>query len=291
MTLREFSKNTIQTLQPLYDEREAAAIVKLYLQARLNVPAYQLALIGQQDLTEAQQESFLSDTEKLKAGCPVQYVLGTAEFYGRPFDVTPATLIPRPETEELVARVIEESRGDYHLEQPLIWDVGTGSGCIAISLALEIPDATVYATDISADALEIAQRNAEKLGAKVIFAQHDMRDTEYLPFGDLRFDYLVSNPPYIPISVREQMHTNVKNYEPASALFVPDESPLLFYEALANLSLLVLKPLRYCHCETFDDFHEELTNMFLHKGFRAVKSFLDINDRPRGICAIMNSEL
>ena len=289
MTIREFSKNTIQILQPLYDDREAAAIAKAYLEERLQMPAYELALSGRMDLRPIQEQQFKEDVVKLSQGCPLQYVLGTAEFYGRQFDVTPATLIPRPETEELVMRVVGECLdAEFPMPHPVIWDVGTGSGCIAITLALEIPNATVYASDISAEALAVAKRNADRLGANVVFAQHDMTDVAHLPFGNQRFDYIVSNPPYIPASVREQMHINVREYEPATALFVPDEHPLIFYEALADLSSVVLNPGGYCHCETFDDFHETLTDMFLRKGFSAVESFLDINDRPRGICAIKN---
>ena len=272
-------------MQPLYDEREAAAIAKVYLQERLQLPAYELILRGREELSMLQERQFMEDFEELSKGCPLQYVLGRAEFYGRSFEVTPATLIPRPETEELVQRVIKDCQSKFQGERPIIWDVGTGSGCIAITLALMIPDAVVYATDISVDALAVARRNAEKLGAKVVFAQHDMRDIEHIPFEEQYFDYVVSNPPYIPQSVREQLHTNVKDYEPANALFVPDERPLVFYEALADLSLKVLKTNRHCHLETYEDFHEELVDMFLQKGFDYVETFLDINDRRRGICA------
>lgn len=285
MTIHEFSKKSTLILQPLYDEREAAAIAKVYLQERLQLPAYELILRGREELSMLQERQFMEDFEELSKGYPLQYVLGRAEFYGRSFEVTPATLIPRPETEELVQRVIKDCQSKFQGERPIIWDVGTGSGCIAITLALMIPDAVVYATDISVDALAVARRNAEKLGAKVVFAQHDMRDIEHIPFEEQYFDYVVSNPPYIPQSVREQLHTNVKDYEPANALFVPDERPLVFYEALADLSLKVLKTNRHCHLETYEDFHEELVDMFLQKGFDYVETFLDINDRRRGICA------
>lgn len=285
MTIHEFSKKTSLILQPLYDEREAAAIAKVYLQERLQLPAYELALCGRRELSPTQVRQFDEDLAKMSQGCPVQYVLGTAEFYGRPFDVTPATLIPRPETEELVQRIVQECQSEYRIERPVIWDVGTGSGCIAITLALEIPGVTVFATDISEKALEVARCNAEKLGAKVAFALHDMRDVEHLPFREQRFDYIVSNPPYIPMSVREQMHSNVKDYEPAGALFVPDERPLVFYEALADIATRVLKSGSHCHCETYEDFHEQLVDMFRNKGFHSVETFLDINGKFRGISA------
>lgn len=291
MLISEISKTITNSLQPLYDAREAAAIAKYYLEERLHCQAYELALRGGEVFPASLQLQFAEDLEKLKTGCPLQYVLGTAEFYGRQFDVTPATLIPRPETEELVMRVVGECLdAEFPIPHPVIWDVGTGSGCIAITLALEIPGATVFATDISAEALAVARCNAEKLGAKVVFAQHDMRDVAHLPFGNQRLDYVVSNPPYIPASVRDQMHANVREFEPTTALFVPDDRPLIFYEALADLSTVVLKPGGYCHCETYDDFHETLTDMFLHKGFSAVESFLDLNDRPRGICAVKNGQ-
>jgi len=162
-----------------------------------------------------------------------------------------------------------------------IWDVGTGSGCIAISLAKMLTDAHLFATDISEEALAVASRNAHRNGVEVTFARHDMRDTEHLPFGDRRFDVIVSNPPYIPVSDRNSMHRNVADYEPSLALFVPDNDTLWCYEAVARLGRQALTPGGRIFVETYHDFHEELTSLFQQSGFTNVQSIRDLNGRLR----------
>ena len=215
--------------------------------------------------------------EKLAQGCPVQYVLGETEFYGLPFKVTPAVLIPRQETEELVQMIAQRYAGK-HVK---IWDVGTGSGCIAVSLAKLLPDAEVFATDISDEALQVARANAELNRVEVTFSRHDMADVEHLPFGDIRFDVMVSNPPYIPASDRATMHCNVTNYEPSLALFVPDNDKLWCYRALASLAQSTLNPDGSLYVETYHDFHEELTALFRQHGFEDVQSIRDLNGKLR----------
>ena len=163
--------------------------------------------------------------EQLKAGVPVQYVLGKAWFCDREFEVTPAVLIPRPETEELVAWAAEQRPCQR------ILDAGTGSGCIAVSLQLQLPDSQVEAWDISAGALAVAQRNADRLGAGVRFEQHDLLA---LWPAEAVFDLIVSNPPYICERERADMEQHVLDHEPEGALFVPDDDALLFYRTLAE---------------------------------------------------------
>ena len=238
MTVKELVTSITQRLQPLYDSREAAAVALLYTQTKLGMQRHELVLYGNEPVTGSLETEIKRDVEQLATGCPVQYVLGETEFYGLPFKVSPAVLIPRPETEELVQMIAQR-----HAGAPVrIWDVGTGSGCIAVSLAKLLPDAAVFATDISEEALAIARENAGRNGVGVTFARHDMRDTENLPFGDQRFDVLVSNPPYIPASDRAAMHRNVTDHEPGLALFVPDDDKLWCYRALARLGRRVLKP-------------------------------------------------
>lgn len=283
MTIREHINFITHKLQPLYESREAAAIAKLYMQTKLDLQPYELALRGGELLPSEQSGTFMEDLALLQKGCPVQYVLGTADFFGNVFKVTPDTLIPRPETEELVQRVVDNMQTHPH---PLIWDVGTGSGCIAITLALQLPFAEVYATDISAEVLSVAQENARRLGAKVQFAQHDMCDAEHLPFAPQPFDCMVSNPPYIPQSVRAQMHVNVREYEPHQALFVPDAHPLVFYEALATLGEKVLCPNGVLHAETYEEFHDDLRAMFEGRGYCDFVSYKDLNDRVRAFSVL-----
>ncbi len=285
MRVRELADTMKQSLLPLYDEREALAMVRLYLSYRLQVPAYQLALMGNDVLPEAQQEHFLQDLDKLKDACPLQYVLGETEFCGCRITVNPSVLIPRPETEELVALAVEQipvSRPDAPLN---VWDVGTGSGCIAVALAKRLPQARVFASDVSEAALQTARVNAKDNGVQVMFARHDMLDADNLPFGDRLFDLMVSNPPYIPESDRAQMHGNVVDHEPHGALFVPDEDPLVFYRALAVIGHKCLKKSGMILAETYEDFHPQLEKLFAEMGYGRFQSLCDINGRKRMVLA------
>jgi release factor glutamine methyltransferase len=277
MTIKQLTHDITTTLQPLYDPREAAAIASLYVQCRLNMPRHELVLRGNEPMDESLMADIQRDIEKLAQGCPVQYVLGETEFYGLPFKVSPAVLIPRQETEELVQRIVQQYVGKH----VRIWDVGTGSGCIAVSLAKLLPDAEIFATDISEEALAVACQNAELNRVEVTFARHDMTDAEHLPFGDTRFDVIVSNPPYIPASDRATMHRNVTDYEPSLALFVPDDDKLWCYRALACLAQRVLVHDGHLYAETYHDFHDELAEMFCQHGFENVRSLKDLNGRLR----------
>jgi release factor glutamine methyltransferase len=171
-----------------------------------------------------------------------------------------------------------------------IWDVGTGSGCIAVSLAKMLPDAELFATDISEDALAVARSNAQRNGVGVTFARHDMRDTGHLPFDGVRFDVIVSNPPYIPASDRATMHRNVTDYEPSLALFVPDDDKLWCYKAVAQIGERVLNPGGRIYVETYHDFHEEIEEIFQQYGMREIQSMKDLNGNLRFVSAISNDE-
>lgn len=281
LTIKNLINEMTATLQPLYDPREAAAIASWYVCAKLGMERYELALRGNETLDESLMQEVRRDMERLAEGCPVQYVLGETEFYGLSFTVSPAVLIPRPETEELVQMVVQRYAGSA----PRIWDVGTGSGCIAVSLAKSLKEAKVFATDISSEALTVARGNAERNGVGVTFACHDMFDTENPPFAEEKFDVLVSNPPYIPASDRAAMHRNVVDYEPAQALFVPDEDKLWCYKALASLARRVLAPGGTLWVETYHDYHEEMIDLFARHGFSEIRSLQDLNGRPRFLTA------
>ena len=284
--IKQLVTTITQRLQPLYDQREAAAIASLYVQSRLQMPRHELVLHGNEPIDESLMAEIEQEVEKLVQGCPVQYVLGETEFYGLPFKVSPAVLIPRQETEELVQMIVEQYAGK-HVK---IWDVGTGSGCIAVSLAKLLPDAEVFATDISDEALQLARANAELNRVEVTFSRHDMADVEYLPFGDIHFDVMVSNPPYIPASDRATMHCNVTDYEPSLALFVPDNDKLWCYRALACLAQASLNPDGCLYAETYHDFHEELTALYRQHGFEDAHSIKDLNGKLRFITAGYHSE-
>ena len=217
--------NLRAALTPLYGEGEARAIAFMVLEDGFGLSRTDIYVGKVRQFSEDERIRLHTMCEQLKAGVPVQYVLGKAWFCGREFEVTPAVLIPRPETEELVAWAAEQKPGQR------ILDAGTGSGCIAVSLQLQLPDSQVEAWDISAEALAVAQRNADRLGAGVRFSQHDL----LAPWpAEAVFDLIVSNPPYICERERADMEQHVLDHEPEGALFVPDDDALLFYRTLAE---------------------------------------------------------
>lgn len=207
---------------------------------------------------------------------PLQYVLGEAEFYGRKFMVNPAVLIPRPETELLVRLVVDHFPGNK--QKIRLLDIGTGSGCIAITLALELHSSAVFATDISSDALDIAKENAKQLKAKVQFDIHDiLNDT--ISMGPL--DAVVSNPPYILENEKPLLEKKVVEYEPTQALFVPDSNPLLFHQAVAEKARLSLKPGGLLLTEINERLGKETAALFRSFGYADVKILKDLDGKDR----------
>ena len=216
--------------------------------------------------------------ERLRSGEPMQYILGRTDFFGRDFEVDSRVLIPRPETEELVERIRRRERNARR-----ILDVGTGSGCIAITLALELPTAAVSAIDLSTDALAVARHNAERLGAQVDFRQGDALGP-FRTLFDEPFDVVVSNPPYVPESDRLTMHRNVLEHEPALALFVPDEDPLRFYRAIAREGLTLLRAGGALYFEIYHALAAEMVHLVEEMGYEEVTIFNDLQDKPRMLC-------
>ena len=254
-----------QRLTPLYDAGEAKAIVRLVLDecyglSWADVLGGKVSELSANDQTELEKIML-----RLEKGEPVQYIIGVADFCGRQFHVEPGVLIPRPETEELCRMVIEEREISQKGQSPLceILDIGTGSGCIAITLALELPDAKVTAWDISDDALRIASANAKALGASVTFQHHDALDSSLFTLHSSlpKWDLIVSNPPYICRKEADGMDKNVLGYEPHEALFVPDDDPLLFYRAIARYATLALKPNGYLFFEINPLYADDLTQL------------------------------
>jgi release factor glutamine methyltransferase len=226
-------------LTPLYGEGEAKAIARMVYEVRYGLTFTDLCIGKDTQLSADDQAELEEIAQRLERHEPIQYVLGKAEFMGEWYDVEPGVLIPRPETEELVRWIILK-------ETPAtILDIGTGSGCIAITLAAMYPKATVTAWDISEKALEVARKNAKHLGVNVNFEQVDILSKSPLLLGrglGVGFSIIVSNPPYICNKERKAMEQNVLDYEPHEALFVPDDDPLLFYRAIAEYGKKALKP-------------------------------------------------
>ena len=235
------------------------------------------------------EESDIEDLDKiieeLAEGRPVQYLLGYGEFYGERFSVGEGVLIPRPETEELVAWIckdVAKERQNNHGPTKIL-DLCTGSGCIAISLANTIINSKVTAIDISPEALHYAHQNAKKLAPDVHIIEGDVLAGVEKMF-DEKFDIIVSNPPYIPANDISAMHTNVRDHEPHCALFVTDEQPLIFYEAIADSALKLLHSSGKLYFEIYEKLGSELCSMLQAKGFTNVTLRCDLNDKPRMIC-------
>lgn len=272
MTIRQIIHYIRDAVEPLYGLREAEAVARMVVCDRLSFNLSKL-------VAHYDDECEIPDVEKivveLRRGRPVQYVLGRAEFCELQFEVAEGVLIPRPETEELVYHIVETApRGAR------ILDIGTGSGAIAIALAKLVQDAEVLAVDISTDALAIARRNAEQLGAKVEFVEADA-------LGDLshlgEFDIIVSNPPYIPQSDIVDMRKNVVDFEPHTALFVPDNDILKFYRATAENALRMLRADGSLWFEIYERAGEAICAMLSEKGFSYNEIIEDANAKPRMI--------
>ncbi len=286
-------------LTAIYNEREAQAIVRTVLDALFGMSLTDICLGKVTQLSADDTTRLEKIMQRLEKSEPVQYVLGAEWFAGRLFDVAPGVLIPRPETEDLVKWACDEAkekekednskeeRGKEEKEvskkgeeapHPSILDIGTGSGCIAITVALALPQARVTAWDISTDALAIAAGNAHRLGASVRFEHQDALNA---PDDEERWDVIVSNPPYICDRERADMSDNVLSYEPELALFVPDSDPLLFYRAIARYASKALKPGGRLLFETNTAYAHEVAQAMADEGFTAIEVRNDCFGKPR----------
>lgn len=219
---------------------------------------------------------------RINAGEPVQYVLGEEYFFGRKFHVNPSVLIPRPETEGLVRVILDYKRSvprDRLIGRPFkILDIGTGSGCVPVTLFLEIPKAEIYGTDISNAALSVALNNAEIHKAEITFIEHNIL-TEPIPVSGL--DVVVSNPPYVTDKEKAQLNKNILDHEPHEALFVPDDDPLLFYRHIVNKAREALNADGLLAVEINEKFGKEVSALFLQVGFKEVGVVDDVSGKPR----------
>lgn len=270
MTYRELWR----TLEPLYGNGEARAITDYVLDVCFGLSKADI-LCGAVDEMTAEKTAELNKIfGRLTEGEPVQYVLGRAEFCGRWFNVRPGVLIPRPETEELCAWITADSKASG---SPKVLDIGTGSGCIAITLQLDMPESKVTAWDISADALDVARENAQLLGANVNFVRQDALNAK--PEGE--WDVIVSNPPYICEKEKKDMAVNVLEHEPHTALFVPDADPLLFYRAITRLAVQTLNKGGRLYFEINPIYADDTCRMMRAEGMTAVELRSDMYGKQR----------
>lgn len=238
MLLKEFKTYFIVELEKEYPKEEVQSFFNLLTEAFLKMSRLEVALDPEKELSEAEVSKLKDALQRLQKHEPIQYIIGETEFFGLPFKVNPAVLIPRPETEELVQWIMDDAskKGKRDLN---ILDIGTGTGCIAISLARNLPDARVSAVDISEGALSTAKENAKLNGVEITFLQKDILNTESL---EKKFDVIVSNPPYVRNLEKQDMQRNVLEFEPEKALYVRDEDPLIFYRKISELAKDALHP-------------------------------------------------
>ena len=265
-------------LTPLYGEGEAKAIARMVYEVRYGLTFTDLCIGKDTQLSADDQAELEEIAQRLERHEPIQYVLAKAEFMGEWYDVEPGVLIPRPETEELVRWIVLK-------ETPAtVLDIGTGSGCIAITLAAMYPKATVTAWDISEKALEVARKNAKHLAVNVNFEQVDILANSQQPKAN-SYDIIVSNPPYICNKEREAMEQNVLDYEPHEALFVPDDDPLLFYCAIAEYGKKALKPDGWLYFEINPLYAESLREMLSTMSYHDIECKDDQYGKQRMIRA------
>jgi len=258
MILKTLRNNFIKTLIDYYAETEIVSFFNLLSADILKMQRIDIAQNLYAVISGKKQEKFQNAVNKLKNYIPIQYIIGNTEFYNLTLKVNAATLIPRPETEELVAWIINDQNNKQNIS---ILDVGTGSGCIAIALAKNLPEAKVFALDVSEKALKIARQNAVDNGVTIEFIEADIFDVD---LGNLQFDVIVSNPPYVRELEKETMSPNVLNHEPHLALFVKDDDPLLFYRSIVEVANNTLKSKGFLYFE-INEFLGNLTRQLVQK--------------------------
>jgi len=278
MILKEAIEQLKNGLAGVAEPEEVQAMIRVVCEDVFNYDPVDVALRQESELPDFAAERIADIIARLHRHEPLQYIVGSARFHGHRFKVTPAVLIPRPETEQLVDLIVDENPAS----DLRVLDMGTGSGCIAISLARALKFAQVDALDVSRDALAVARENAALLKVKVQFFESDMLAPQ--PPG--RYDIIVSNPPYICWSERESMDRNVKDYEPGQALFVPDNDPLLFYKAIAPYAVQSLERGGRLYLEINQRFGNEVKRLLESSGFDEVRIIEDSYGKVRFAAAI-----
>lgn len=290
MVLKEIQNIFHIELDATYGKHEVDSFFYLCTEHYLNVPRIQLTLEPGLAITKLETDTFFKVLEDLKHQKPIQYILGETEFYGLPFKVNENVLIPRPETEELVDLIIRSVTSSAVEKSTKILDIGTGSGCIAISLAKNLPNAKVYALDVSPDALKTAKQNAKLNKVDINFIEGNIlelaensslwEDVALRQKGFL-FDIIVSNPPYVRNLEKQEIQPNVLDNEPHLALFVDDDNPLIFYKAITEFAVKNLKPKGQLYFEINQYLGKETKQLLVDAEFEAIELLKDLNGNDR----------
>jgi release factor glutamine methyltransferase len=287
-TVKDVSAAFRKELPELYDNNEIDSLCMIVLADVTGTTSAKIKAFPELEIPTEQARKINEILIRLKTGEPVQYILGHTEFYGLPFKVNPSVLIPRPETEELVEWAVNSWRlavGSWQSSAGKILDIGTGSGCIAISLKKNLVDAQVYAIDISTEALTTAKQNAELNDVSINFIQADILNLKS-EIDNSKFKIIISNPPYVTMDDKKQMHTNVTDFEPHTALFVPEDDPLIFYKVIADFALDHLEKDGLLFFEINESYGEQIVDLLTHKSFNNIELRKDRSGRFRMIKAV-----
>tara|TARA_R110002111_G_scaffold65750_1_gene107549 strand:+ start:11549 stop:12424 length:876 start_codon:yes stop_codon:yes gene_type:complete len=282
--LKDLKKIYHKELDAIYGKEEVNSFFFLCIEHYLNLPRFQLALQPEFAIIKSETDTFFEVLESLKQQKPIQYIIGKTEFYGLPFKVNENVLIPRPETEEIVAFVLQNIKKQKLNSKVIkILDIGTGSGCIAITLAKHLPNAKVYALDVSKEALKVATLNAELNMANVTFIQANILVKRSLSELNMesKFDIIVSNPPYVRKLEKVEIKPNVLDNEPHLALFVEDNDPLQFYKAITDFAVDNLKTKGELFFEINQYLGEETKALLTDVNFKEIELLKDLNGNYR----------
>ena len=275
--VRDCRRHYASELEKIYGSDEANALIMMLLEHYFGIDRVKMALEPELRLSESELLTLHFAVKELLKNKPIQYVIGETEFCGMRFFVEEGVLIPRPETEEMVRHL---AVGHWPLAVKIL-DIGTGSGCIAISLAKLLKDSVVTAVDVSEKALEIAKKNAEANGVDVQFVLDDILNPKNQELTDNQYDIIVSNPPYVCESEKSEMRANVLDYEPSASLFVSDNDPLIFYRKILEFAQKTLKPDGQVWLEINEKFGTEMQNLCHEKGFKNVEIIKDFRGKDR----------
>ncbi|WP_439880978.1 peptide chain release factor N(5)-glutamine methyltransferase [Pontibacter sp. MBLB2868] len=281
-TIQELQFFIRENINQAYPEPEAGAIAQLVLEHVLHKSRVQLSLQQQETVTQAQEEEVKQAVLRLQQQEPVQYVLGVAHFYGLELQVDERVLIPRPETEELVDRVIKQHKNREHLR---ILDICTGSGCIPLALAANLNTDSVVGLEVSTGALEVARANTAKLNLPVEWLEHDV----FKPIPGIApesLDIITSNPPYVREDEKKQMRENVLQFEPHLALFVPNADPLKYYKRIAAIGLELLKKGGKLYFEINEQYGAQVAKLLLEHGYSRAEVVQDLFGKDRMVEAV-----
>jgi release factor glutamine methyltransferase len=281
-TIKDIRPFLSRELAEIYPETEISAFANIIIRSLTKISGLYILALPESPLTQKQAARVLSICRELKSGKPLQYVLGETSFYNCTIKVNGETLIPRPETEELVNIVVKENKGF----RGTILDIGTGSGCIAIALAINLPGTTVTGIDISEGAIALARENSTLNNVTVAFLKADIMNFDVNQI--IKTDIIVSNPPYVRESEKKYMAGNVLDFEPLNALFVPDSDPLRFYRAILEIAGKILVPGGKVYFEINEALGKEMAGLIEEYGYSAIKVIRDLNGRERIIKGTRN---